>query len=228
MRYSKLPFCYHLREGDTYMHIPDGFLDTKTMIASATVSVAVIAISNRNIKRAFDEQPVPSMGMMAAFVFVAQMLNFPIAPGVSGHLLGSALVTALFGPAAGMIIMTAVVALQALLFHDGGIMALGANVLNMAVLGCWVAYAVQRIPFGGKIKPVSLFASGWLSIELAAFAASVELGVSATVPFDAVVWPMLLWHAIIGIIEGIITAVTVPFLAKVTVLKPWRKQEVEE
>ncbi|MDK2902570.1 MAG: cobalt/nickel transport system permease protein [Clostridiales bacterium] len=207
------------------MHIPDGFLDVKTAAAAAAVSVVVVAVNNKSIKSAFNQQPVPSMGMMAAFVFAAQMLNFPIAPGISGHLLGSALVTALFGPAAAMIIMTAVVALQAFLFHDGGIIVLGANVLNMAVIGCWAAYIVQRLPFGDRARPVLWFLSGWLSIVLAALAASVELGLSGTVPFNAVLWPMLMWHAAIGAVEGVITAVAVPFLTRIKTMAPWKEQE---
>lgn len=207
------------------MHIPDGFLDVKTAAAAAAVSIAVVAVNNKSIKKAFEQQPVSSMGMMAAFVFAAQMLNFPIAPGISGHLLGSALVTALFGPSAGMIIMMAVVALQAFLFHDGGIIVLGANVLNMAIIGCGAAYIIQRLPFEGKAQPILWFLSGWLSIVVAALVASVELGLSGVVPFSAVIWPMLIWHAAIGVVEGVITAVAVPFLARIKAVEPWKEQE---
>lgn len=231
---SKLPFVMLFNSIDlkivrrrtlSSMHIPDGFLDVKAIVMTTSISAAVIAANGKNIKKAFTEQSVPAMGMMAAFIFVAQMLNFPIAPGVSGHLLGSALVTALFGPAAGMVIMTTVVALQALLFHDGGIMVLGANILNMAVIGCGLAYIVQRLPFKGKARPVLLFISGWLSIFIAAFTAAVELGISGVVPFSVVVWPVLIWHALIGVIEGAITMVTAPFLIKILNIRPLRKQE---
>lgn len=206
------------------MHIPDGFLDVKTVAITTAITIVAIASNNKNIRNAFTQQPVPFMGMMAAFVFAGQMLNFPIAYGVSGHLLGSAMVTALFGPAVGMFIMAIVVALQAFLFNDGGIIVLGANIFNMAVIGCWIAYLIQQLSSSDKSRPILWFLSGWFSIVLATLAASVELGLSGIVPFKVVVWPMLIWHSAIGVIEGIITLVAVPFLAKLKATT-WKRQE---
>lgn len=206
------------------MHIPDGFLDAKTVAITTTITIAVMASNTRNIRNAFKHQPVPFMGMISALVFTAQMLNFPITIGVSGHLLGSALVTALFGPAIGMFIMAVVVALQAFLFNDGGVIVLGANVLNMAVIGCWVAYFIQQFSSKDRFRPVLWFLSGWFSIVLASFTASIELGLSGIVPFNVVVWPMLIWHSGIGVVEGIITAVAVPFLLRLKTTS-WKGQE---
>jgi len=156
-----------------------------------------------------NERLVPAMGVLAAFIFAAQMLNFPVAGGTSGHLIGGALAAIVLGPAAAILVLTAVVALQALLFQDGGLVALGVNVLNMAVISCLVAYLVFRFTDGprrslrGMAAPV--FVAAWASVVVSAFAAACELSLSGTTPFAVAAPAMMGTHALIGIGEGLIT-----------------------
>ena len=129
------------------MHIPDGFLSTGVSVAAWVGSAGGLSYAVRRVDETFGERQVPFMGVTAAFIFAAQMMNFPVAGGTSGHLLGGALAAILLGPWAGMIVLTSVLAVQALLFQDGGLLALGANILNMSVIGtpiAWLTYAALR------------------------------------------------------------------------------------
>jgi cobalt/nickel transport system permease protein len=195
------------------MHIPDGFLDTKTWVTAAAASTGTIAYAVKKVNKDFEEKDVPLMGVLAAFVFAAQMINFPVAGGTSGHFLGAALTTILLGPWKAMLVMLSVVSIQALLFGDGGITALGTNVLNMAVIGPLVAHfiyqSLKRFNSG-----IAVFLTGFSSVFIASIACSVELGISGTVPFTIALPMMAGWHFLIGIGEGIITATAVGFLAK--------------
>jgi cobalt/nickel transport system permease protein len=198
------------------MHIPDGFLDTKTWVGTSILSVGALSYSMKKTREILSDRQVPLMGIMAAFIFAAQMVNFPVAGGTSGHLLGAALAAILLGPwSAGLIIATVVI-VQCFFFQDGGLTALGANILNMAILGPLVAYLVYQILtkfFSGNFgKTTGIFISAWASVMVAALAATVELAVSGTVPF-AIVFPVMMgWHLLIGIGEGIITVVVVSFV----------------
>jgi len=196
------------------MHIPDGFLDTKTWVTAAAVSGTAITYAVRKVNKDLEEKDPPLMGVLAAFIFAAQMLNFPVAGGTSGHFLGGALAAILLGPWKAMLVMLSVVTVQALLFGDGGIAALGANVLNMAIIAPLVAYWIYGIISRYSI-PAGAFAAGLVSTLVTALAVSIQLAVSGTVPFAITASLMTGWHLLIGIGEGLITATTIGYLIKV-------------
>ena len=199
------------------MHIPDGFLSGLVLAVCWGISVIVIVFAFIRVKRDMDERKVPLMGVVAAAIFAGQMLNFPVAAGTSGHLLGAALATILLGPWAAVLVMTIVVSAQALIFQDGGIAALGANLFNMAVIGVFVSYtvyrAVQRLSKGAKWGIfVGGFLAAWTSIFIASLAAALELAFSATSPANLAVPAMALVHSVIGIGEGLITVGALAFV----------------
>ena len=192
------------------LHIPDGFVSVPVAAGGWVIAAAVIALAARRADRNLDERAAPLMGVMAAFIFAGQMVNFPVAGGTSGHLLGGALAAILLGPWAAIIVMTAVVALQALLFQDGGLAALGVNTLNMAILTALVGWAVYRVlqPLRGlhsAVPAVAAFAAAWLSVEAAAIATTFQLAASGTSPLVVALPAMAGVHALIGIGEGLIT-----------------------
>ena len=191
------------------MHIPDGFLDGKTAAVTAVLSVSALVAATRQAKSRLHPRQVPMMGLAAAFVFAAQMVNFPVAAGTSGHLIGSVLVSVLLGPGPAIIVMTAVLTVQALLFADGGLLALGANAFNMAVLGTAggsAAYTVlRRVLKGERGMLASAAVAAWCSIVLASVACAGELAWSGTVSWEAAFPAMALVHMIIGFGEALIT-----------------------
>jgi len=192
------------------MHIPDGFLTTVVVLFLWLVAVIVIGYALRRVSQEIGERLVPLMGVLAATIFAGQMLNFSVTGGTSGHLLGATLATILVGPWAAMVVMTTVVSIQALIFQDGGLLALGANLFNMAIVGVAVAHftytTVQKLARG---KSWGIFVGGfvaaWLSIVIAALACALELAVSGTSPANIAVPAMGGIHALIGIGEGLIT-----------------------
>jgi cobalt/nickel transport system permease protein len=199
------------------MHIPDGFLSTATSIATWAASTGGVAYAVHRANKELQERHVPLIGVTAAFVFAAQMMNFPVAGGTSGHLLGGALVAILLGPWAGMLALTSVLAVQALLFQDGGLLALGANVFNMAILGVllgWGVYTGLKRLLGNKTwaTMVSGFAAAWASVVVASLATAVELAVSGASPLGVALPAMGGVHALIGIGEGLITVGVLAFL----------------
>jgi cobalt/nickel transport system permease protein len=192
------------------MHIPDGFLSGLVLAVCWGISLIVIVYAFIRVKRDMDERKVPLMGVVAAAIFAGQMLNFPVAGGTSGHLLGAALAMILLGPWAAVLVMTIVVSAQALIFQDGGVGALGANLFNMAVIGVFVSYtvyrAVQRLSKGARWGLfVGGFLAAWTSIFIASLAAALELAFSGTSPANIAVPAMALVHSVIGIGEGLIT-----------------------
>ncbi len=199
------------------MHIPETVLPPATLAATAAVSATALGYATVRVRRELGERVAPLLGVLAACVFAIQMLNFPIAAGVSGHPLGAALTAAVVGPWGGMVVMGVVLAVQALVFQDGGVLALGANLLNVAVIGCAVAYLVmdetrRRIPGrAGLVAGATL--AGWLSLFLGAFACAVELATRPDVALSQVLGPMLLLHAIIGVGEALVTGLAVGYLA---------------
>lgn len=201
----------------TPMHIPDGFLSTGVSLILWIVSIAVIAYSLKRVGNELGERQVPFMGVLAAAIFAGQMLNFTVVGGTSGHLLGAALATILLGPWAAVIVMTSVVAIQALIFQDGGLVVLGANLFNMAIVGVVVAYMVYRTIYriSGR-KQWGIFVGGfiaaWASIELAALACALQLAASGTSPANVAIPAMGGIHALIGIGEGLITLGALAFL----------------
>ncbi|MFN3763376.1 MAG: energy-coupling factor ABC transporter permease [Anaerolineae bacterium] len=204
------------------MHIPDGFLSMGVIIICWVLSIIGIGVALARTRKALGERQVPVMGVLAAFIFAAQMLNFPVAGGTSGHFVGAALAAILLGPWAAMFTMTTVVAIQALLFQDGGLLTLGANILNMAVIGSIVAYGfyrgVRTLLGNRKGSPlVAGFVAAWVSIVVAAVACAMELGFSGTSPIGIALPAMAGIHALIGIGEGLIT---VGALALITAVRP--------
>jgi len=195
------------------MHIPDGFLDTKTAIASASISIIGISAAYRNLKRNLDSKDVPMIALMAAFVFVAQMLNFPIAAGTSGHLIGATLAAVILGPSAAIIVLTLVLIVQCFLFADGGLLALGANVLNMAISGSLIGYASYRvikliIP-NDMGKFIAIAFASWLSTVTASVLCAGELAWSGTVNWSLGFPAMANVHMFIGIGEAVITTLVI-------------------
>jgi cobalt/nickel transport system permease protein len=201
------------------VHIPDGFLDTKTVVATGILSAAAFGGALRHAQRSFPAQKVPLMGLTAAFVFAAQMVNFPVLAGTSGHLMGAVLAAVLLGPAGGTLVMTSVLVVQALLFADGGLLTLGANILNMAVAGSLGGYAilaaVRRLLPGRRGTVIAVAFAAWCSTVLASVLCAGELAWSGTVPWSAGFPAMANVHMLIGLGEGLITALVVAGLAKV-------------
>jgi cobalt/nickel transport system permease protein len=197
------------------VHIPDGFLDVKTWVTMSAASAAGIGTALRRIKA--DESysaKIPMVGMISAFIFASQMINFPIAGATSGHLGGAALASILFGPSIGMLVMATVVIIQCLFFQDGGITALGANIFNMGVVAGLTGYGVYmlfRRPGNRFLQAAGIFVASWLAVEASAAAASLELALSGTVSLPVVLKAMLTWHALIGLGEGVITTGVVLF-----------------
>lgn len=192
------------------MHIPDGFLDTKTAVAAALVAAGGLAVALPRVQRQLPPAKVPLLGLTAAFVFAAQMLNFPVGGGTSGHLVGSALATALLGPAAAIVVLTAVLVTQCFLFADGGVTALGANVFNMAVLAPLVSGAVlttaRRLLPGPRGLVLGGAFAGWASVVFASICCAGQLALSGTAPWSTTLPAMALVHMVIGAGEGAITA----------------------
>ena len=198
------------------LHAPDGFLGTSTSIVIALISIVIVGFALRQSNDQLADKTIPLAGITAAFVFAAQMFNFPVAAGTTGHLLGGALAAVLLGPSVGVVVVTIVVIVQSLVFADGGLTALGYNVLNMAIIPAYGGYAVFRMfrrmfptNSGGVIGGTGLAA--WASVVMAATAFSIEwlFGATAPVPFDTVFASMVGVHALIGIGEGIISALAV-------------------
>lgn len=196
------------------MHIPPGFLKPVVWIPMTVVSAAGVGYALKKAGETMDERRTPVMGVMAAFIFAAQMVNFPVAGGTSGHLVGAALATAIFGLWPSMVIMAAVVLVQGLLFQDGGLDALGANIFNMGIFGCLISGAV--IAAGRKLGPRVFYPSvvfgAWLSVLGAAVLCAAQLGMSGTVPLKVVLPAMAGIHAVIGVFEGIITVLALRFI----------------
>ncbi len=199
------------------MHIPDGFLSTLVSIVLWVISVVFILIALRQVNKDLGERQVPVMGVLAAAIFAGQMLNFAVTGGTSGHLLGAAIAAVVLGPWAAVLVMTAVVATQALIFQDGGLLALGGNLFNMAVVGVFVAYAVYRLFLrlsGGKRWGIlaGSAAAAWASIFIAALAVALQLSLSGTSPANIAVPAMAGIHALIGLGEALITLGAISFL----------------
>ena len=199
------------------MHIPDGFLSVFVSIVLWAVSVVTIGYALRRVSADLGERQVPLMGVLAAAIFAGQMLNFTVIGGTSGHLMGAALATILLGPWAAILVMTCVVAVQALIFQDGGLLALGGNIFNMGIIGVAVAYmAYNTLRRLTGERRWGLFASGfiaaWLSIEVAALAVALQLALSNTSPANIAIPTMAGIHALIGIGEGLITVGALAFI----------------
>jgi len=197
------------------MHIPDGFIDGKTAATTAALSAIGVGMALRQVKRELPPRKIPLLGLAAAFLFVAQMVNFPVAGGTSGHLIGGVLVAALLGPSAAVVVVTTVLIVQCFLFADGGVTALGANIFNMAIIDSVGGYAMYRLICrciggnGGRVTAIAF--AGWFSVVLAAISCAGQLAWSGTVGWAAGFPAMAAVHMLIGIGEGLIGALV--FLA---------------
>ncbi|MFC7492376.1 MULTISPECIES: energy-coupling factor ABC transporter permease [unclassified Knoellia] len=199
------------------MHVPDGFLDAPTSIATAVAAAGGVSLALSRARRELDDRTAPLAGLVAVFVFAAQMLNFPVGAGTSGHLLGGTLAAVLVGPWTATLCLTVVLAVQALLFADGGITALGTNISLMALVGVWSGWLVfvglRRIVRSAGVRAVPALAgvAAFLSVPVTAlaFTALYAVGGRAPIPFDALVSAMLGWHTLIGVGEGVITLLAV-------------------
>ena len=193
------------------MHIPDGFLSVAVSIVLWVISITAIVIALRQTTQQLGEKQLPLMGILAAAIFAGQMLNFSVTGGTSGHLMGATIATILLGPWAAVLVMTSVVSIQALLFQDGGLLVLGANIFNMGVVGVAVSYfvyrAFQQVTKGSRWGIlVGGFGAAWLSILIAALGVALQLALSGTSPANIAIPAMGGIHALIGIGEGLITA----------------------
>ncbi len=200
------------------MHIPDGFLDAKTAVTAAALATAGLGAALAQAKRELPPRRVPLLGLGAAFVFAAQMVNFPVGGGTSGHLIGAALVAALLGLPAAVIVMATVLIAQCLLFADGGLTALGANGFNMAVVAPvvgWAVYrAVSRVLPGLRGQVAALAFAGWCSTVASALACAGQLAWSGTVGWSVALPAMTGVHMIIGLGEGAISALVFAAVAR--------------
>ena len=200
------------------MHIPDGFLDTKTVVATAAISCAGVALAVRQVKHSLPPQRVPLLGLSAAFLFAAQMINFPVAGGTSGHLIGGTLVAALLGPSAAILVLATVLIVQCLLFADGGLLALGANVFNMGLVSTLSGYAIYSLlrrllpSLTGRLAAVAF--AGWCSTLLTSISCAGQLAWSGTVAWSVALPAMAGVHAIIGLGEGAISALVLLAIAR--------------
>jgi cobalt/nickel transport system permease protein len=198
------------------MHIPDGFVDVPTSLGAAGVAAGGVGVALRRTTRSLGESVVPLAGLAAAFIFVVQMLNFPVAAGTSGHLLGGALAAILLGPSVGVIVVAVVVATQGLVFADGGLSAIGLNVVNMAIVTALVGWLVFRgatalLPRRGTSIVAATALASWASVIAAsmAFTAEYAIGGQGAIPAASVFRAMVGVHALIGIGEGIISGLVV-------------------
>jgi cobalt/nickel transport system permease protein len=201
------------------MHIPDGFLSHSINAGTFIISAGACAYAVKRVNRNFGEREVPLMGVTAAFIFAAQMINFPIAGGTSGHFLGAVFSSVLLGPWASLLIMTIVLAVQCLGFADGGLTAIGSNIFNMGVIGALGGYVIFLFVYTLLQKSrkgffTALAISSWLSIVMGASAAAIELAISGTSPLKIALPAMAGIHAIIGVGEAIITTAAVSLILK--------------
>ncbi|MFF4491128.1 energy-coupling factor ABC transporter permease [Streptomyces sp. NPDC001544] len=198
------------------MHVPDGFIDAPTSAVTGVVAAGALAVSLRGARRELDERTAPLAGLVAAFIFAVQMLNFPVAAGTSGHLLGGALAAILVGPCTGVLCVSVVLLMQGILFADGGLTALGVNVTDMAIVTTVVSYAVFRglvkaLPRGRRSITVASFVAALVSVPAAAVAFTLIYAVGGTtdVAISKVATAMIGVHVLIGIGEAVITSLTV-------------------
>ncbi|HEY2588908.1 MAG TPA: energy-coupling factor ABC transporter permease [Tepidisphaeraceae bacterium] len=200
------------------MHIPDGFLDARTAATAAALSIGGLGLAVRRARVQLPARKVPLMGLAAAFVFAGQMLNFPVAGGTSGHLVGGVLCGVLLGPSAAVLVISCVLIVQCLAFGDGGVLALGANIFNMAIVSAVGGYAIyrglHRIFPGERGRLLAVAVASWAATVAAAVVCAGQLALSGTAPWS-VTLPAMAWvHMLIGVGEAIITTLVVASIAR--------------
>lgn len=198
------------------MHVPDGFLDAPTSLATGVVAAAGVAVALRRARTELDDRTAPMAGLVAAFVFAAQMINFPVGAGTSGHLMGGALAAVLVGPWTGLLCVSVVLMVQALFMADGGITALGTNVVLIGVVTALVGWLVFRglqavLPRRVATVAPSAAVAAFLSVPAAAAVFTLLFALGGTAPVDpgTVLVAMLGWHVLIGIGEAVVTGLVV-------------------
>jgi cobalamin biosynthesis protein CbiM len=198
------------------VHIPDGFIDLKTSAAFAAIGAAGVGVSLKGAQRQLSEKSAPLAGLTAVFVFAVQMLNFPVAAGTSGHLLGGVLAAVLVGPYAASLVITVVLIIQAFLFADGGLTALGLSIFNMSLVGVWVGYGIfllvmKVLPMKKPSVAMASAIGALISVPAAAVGFVLQYGVGATATYEtsAVLTAMVGTHILIGIGEAVITFLTI-------------------
>lgn len=201
------------------MHIPDGFLSAGVWVPAWGISIGFLSVFIRKAAAIFKDKMIPLAGVMAAFIFAAQMLNFPVAAGTSGHLLGGVLASVLLGPWIGGVVITVVLIVQCFIFSDGGVTALGANILNMAVVGSAGSFFIYNaIAAAFKYNKTGILMgaaiAAWMSVVLASVLCALELGLSDIVPTATAIVAMGLVHSLIGIGEGAITVLIISFILR--------------
>jgi len=201
------------------MHIPDGFLAANTWVPLWVVSFGGIGYCLKKVSAILKDKMVPLLGVTAAFIFAAQMLNFPVLGGTSGHLLGGVLAAVLLGPYAGAIVIAVVLVVQCIIFQDGGLTALGANIFNMSFVGTFLGYYVYRlirnVIKGNKGIIIGAGLAAWLSVIVASSMCALELSLSGTSPLCIALPAMAGVHALIGTGEAVITCLVLTFVLKV-------------
>lgn len=217
------------------MHIPDGFIDIPTSAAFGTLALAGTAIALKKAKTEVDDRTAPMAGLTAVFIFAVQMLNFPVAAGTSGHLLGGALAMVLVGPYAASLAITVVLGVQALLFADGGLTALGLNVFNLSVIAVLVSFLafklmVKLLPKTKSAIPLAAGIAAFVSVPISASAFTLQyaIGGNGTAPVETVFIAMFSTHLLIGIGEAVITALTVSAIlaSRSDLVYGWSRKEV--
>lgn len=200
------------------LHIPDGFLSLPISLITWVIAIALIIVSLNQVQGKYQERTVPIMGVCAAFIFAAQMINFPIPGGTSGHLLGGTLAGILLGPWAGALVVSVVFIVQAVIFQDGGITVLGANITNMGLIGTFGGYYLYRAirstigRDSWRGMAIATAVSAWTSVFIASILTAIELALSGTVPLNVAISAMAFWHLLIGIGEALITLAVVSFI----------------
>ncbi|KRO31163.1 MAG: cobalamin biosynthesis protein CbiM [Actinobacteria bacterium BACL2 MAG-121001-bin67] len=217
------------------MHIPDGFIDIPTSAAFGTLALAGTAIALKKAKTEVDDRTAPMAGLTAVFIFAVQMLNFPVAAGTSGHLLGGALAMVLVGPYAASLAITVVLGVQALLFADGGLTALGLNVFNLSVIAVLVSFLVFKLmvkllPKTKSAIPLAAGIAAFVSVPISASAFTLQyaIGGNGTAPVETVLIAMFSTHLLIGIGEAVITMLTVSAIlaSRSDLVYGWSRKEV--
>lgn len=209
---------YWLIQPQLALHIPDGFLSLPVSLVTWIVTLVLIALALNKVQADYQERAVPLMGVCAAFIFAAQMINFPIPGGTSGHLVGGTLAGVLLGPWAGSLVVSVVFIVQAVLFQDGGLTVLGANIFNMGLIGTFggyylykaIRFALGRNSWRGML--VGTAVAAWVSVVVAAIATALQIAWSGTVPLLVALTAMVSWHVLIGVGEALITVVAVSFV----------------
>jgi len=200
------------------MHIPDGFLSVAVWASLWVVAILILVVAVWRTNKKLGDRHIPLLGVLAAFIFAAQMLNVPVAGGTSGHMLGGVLIAVFVGPLAGSIVMGSIFGVQAVFFQDGGITTMGANIINMGLIGTILGYfiyqSVKKAVKGDRGMIIGAGVAAWIAVVLASAACAFELAASGTSPLGIALPAMVGIHAIIGIVEAALTIAVISSVLK--------------